>query len=311
MFKKIKDYKILILKDNDFNIRELNIYRIFMVAIFLSVFFLCFIFISIYSTDIKKIISFSEIRRHQQNNSILEQKIIQQNNQIDVLLNAINSIKNRDENLRELLRLPPIDDDIRKLGVGGSVDSIKDLNDLNYLLPNQFDLDILPKNINFIERSINLEKLSYQEIESEIDENLTYFLHYPAIYPVSAGKKSRTSRYGYRNDPFTKKRRFHDGDDFSCKIGVPVIATANGTVKVSKRYGSFGNYIEIDHGNGYVTAYGHLSKRLVKKGDKVVRGEEIGAVGNTGRSTAPHLHYEVQYNKKHVNPNKFYFEVKT
>ena len=255
--------------------------------------------------------SFSEIRRHQQNNSILEQKIIQQNNQIDALLNAVNSIKNRDENLRELLRLPSIDDDIRKLGVGGSIDSIKDLNDLNYLLPSQFDLDILPKNIEFIERSINLEELSYQEIENEVNEKLDYFLHYPAIYPVLAGKKSRTSRYGYRNDPFTKKRRFHEGDDFSCKIGVPVIATANGIVKISKRYGSFGNYIEIDHGNGYVTAYGHLSKRIVKKGDRVLRGQEIGAVGNTGRSTAPHLHYEVQYKKKHVNPNKFYFEVKT
>ena len=311
MLKKIKDYKILILKDNDFNIRELNIYKIFTLTISLLIFFLFFIVISIYSTDIKKIMSFSEIRRHQQNNSILEQKIIQQNNQIDALLNAVNSIKNRDENLRELLRLPSIDDDIRKLGVGGSIDSIKDLNDLNYLLPSQFDLDILPKNIEFIERSINLEELSYQEIENEVNEKLDYFLHYPAIYPVLAGKKSRTSRYGYRNDPFTKKRRFHEGDDFSCKIGVPVIATANGIVKISKRYGSFGNYIEIDHGNGYVTAYGHLSKRIVKKGDRVLRGQEIGAVGNTGRSTAPHLHYEVQYKKKHVNPNKFYFEVKT
>tara|TARA_Y100001970_G_scaffold134911_2_gene166054 strand:+ start:52350 stop:53285 length:936 start_codon:yes stop_codon:yes gene_type:complete len=311
MFKKIRDYKIIILKDNDFNIRELNIYKIFGLFVFLLVFFFSFIIISIYSTDIKKIISFSEIRRHQQNNSILEQKIIQQNNQIDILLNAVNSIKNRDENLRELLRLPSIDDDIRELGVGGGIDSIKDLNDLNYLLPNQFDLDILLKNIDFIERSINLENLSYEEIENKINENLDYFLHYPAIYPVSVGKKSLTSRYGYRSDPFTKKRRFHEGDDFSCKIGVPVIATANGVVKISKRYGSFGNYIEIDHGNGYVTAYGHLSKRIVKKGDKVVRGQEIGAVGNTGRSTAPHLHYEVQYNKKHVNPNKFYFEIET
>ena len=120
-----------------------------------------------------------------------------------------------------------------------------------------------------------------------------------------------SSRYGYRIDPFTKKRRFHEGDDFSCKVGSPVVATADGVVKVSKRYGSFGNYIEIDHGNGYVTAFAHLSKRLVKKGDKINRGEQIGTVGNTGRSTAPHLHYEVQYNKKHVNPNEFYFDIQT
>ena len=118
-----------------------------------------------------------------------------------------------------------------------------------------------------------------------------------------------SSRYGYRKDPFTKKRRFHEGDDFSCKIGVPVIATANGVVKVSKRYGSFGNYIEIDHGYGFVTVYGHLSKRLVKRGEKVQRGQVIGNLGNTGRSTAPHLHYEVIYKKKHKNPNKYYYNL--
>ena len=311
MLKKIKKYKLIVLKDNDLNIRELNIYRLFFITIFFSIIFLLFISIAFYSTDIRKLISFSEIRRHQQNNSILEQKIIRQNSQIDILLEEIYSIKNRDENLRELLKLPPIDDDIRKLGVGGGVDSVVRLNDLNYLLPKEFDLDILPKNINFLERSINLEKLSYEEIEYTANENLNYFLHYPATYPVLSGKKNRTSRYGYRIDPFTKKRRFHEGDDFSCEIGTPIIATANGTIKISKRYGSFGNYIEIDHGNGYVTAYGHLSKRFVKKGEKVIRGQEIGTVGNTGRSTAPHLHYEVQYNRKHVNPNKFYFEVKT
>ena len=311
MFKKIKKYKLIVLKDNDLNMRELNIAKLLMTTTFFLITFLLFIFIAFYSTDIRKIISFSEVRRHQQNNSVLEQKIIQQDDQIDILLQEIVSLKNRDENLRKLLKLPPIDDDIRKLGVGGSIDSITKLNDLNYLLPQEFDLDIFPKNLDFVKRSVNLEKLSYHEIEYKVNENLDYFLHYPAIYPVSLGKKTRTSRYGYRTDPFTQKRRFHEGDDFSCKSGVPVFATANGTVKVSKRYGSFGNYIEVDHGNGYVTAYGHLSKRLIKKGDKVTRGQTIGTVGNTGRSTAPHLHYEVQYNRKHVNPNEFYFEIKT
>ena len=311
MFKNLKKYKLIVLKDGDLNMRELNVIKLFVLIIFTSLMFFSFILVAFYSTDIRNIISFSEIRRHQQNNSILEQKIIQQNNQIDILLNDIISIKNRDENLRELLKLPPIDDDIRKLGIGGESDSTIELNDLNYLLQKKMNLDILPKNIHFVERSINLEKLSYNEIENKVNQNLDYFLHYPAIYPVSLGNKHMSSRYGYRIDPFSKKRRFHEGDDFSCKIGAPVLATANGIVKVSKRYGSFGNYIEIDHGNGYVTAYAHLSKRLVKKGDRVIRGEEIGTVGNTGRSTAPHLHYEVKYNKKHVNPNNFYFEIKT
>ena len=80
-------------------------------------------------------------------------------------------------------------------------------------------------------------------------------------------------------------------------------------MKKSQYWGSFGNYIEIDHGNGYLTAYGHLSTRKVKAGDKVFRGQKIGEVGNTGRSTAPHLHYEVQYLKKAIDPTPFYFDI--
>ena len=87
------------------------------------------------------------------------------------------------------------------------------------------------------------------------------------------------------------------------------MSTADGIVKTSKFYGSFGNYIEIDHGNGYVTVYGHLHKRIVKKGQKVERGQLIGQVGNTGRSTAPHLHYEVKYKNKTLNPSDFYFDI--
>ena len=114
-----------------------------------------------------------------------------------------------------------------------------------------------------------------------------------------------SSNFGYRRDPFSRKFKFHDGHDFSTSVGSDVYSTANGRVKKSKYWGSFGNYIEIDHGNGYITAYGHLSKRDVKRGEKVLRGQKIGEVGNTGRSTAPHLHYEVQVNKVERDPEKF------
>ena len=311
MLNKLRKYKVIVLKNNNTDITELNIPKIFIFScLFISI-FITLMSIAFYSTDLGNVLSLSEIRKHKQNNSILEQKIKEQDEEIKLLLDNIISIKNRDENLRELLKLPSINDDIRELGVGGGTDSIKNLNDLNYLLPSEFDLNLISNYIDFVERSIKLEILSYNEIEQKVNNELDYFLHYPAIYPVLEGKKSLSSRYGYRKDPFTKKRRFHEGDDFSCRIGVPVIATANGTVKASKRYGSFGNYIEIDHGNGYTTIYAHLSKRLVKKGDIVNRGDKIGNLGNTGRSTAPHLHYEVLFNKKHVNPNKFYFDINT
>ena len=127
----------------------------------------------------------------------------------------------------------------------------------------------------------------------------------PAIYPVLNGQLHLSSNFGYRRDPFSRKYKFHDGHDFSAPIGTNVYSTANGRVKKSKYWGSFGNYIEVDHGNGYVTVYGHLASRNVIKGEKVYRGQKIGEVGNTGRSTAPHLHYEVTHNGKQKNPWRF------
>ena len=199
-----------------------------------------------------------------------------------------------------------IDKDIRKLGVGGNESKDK-YNEVNYLIPGNFNLDAINNDIEYLMRSINLEKLSFSTIKKNIISNKDKILKYPAIYPVEVSDRKFSSRYGYRIDPFSKKKKFHDGDDFSTKIGVDVFATADGIVQTSRYNGSFGNYIEIDHGNGYITAYGHLSKRAVKKGQKIDRGDFIGKVGNTGKSTAPHLHYEIRLNDKHVNPNKYYF----
>jgi murein DD-endopeptidase MepM/ murein hydrolase activator NlpD len=134
-------------------------------------------------------------------------------------------------------------------------------------------------------------------------------MHYPSIHPTSLDNSKFSSGFGYRYDPFTKNRKIHEGHDFSAKVGTEVCATANGVVKSSRFFGSFGNYIEIDHGNGYTTTYGHLSKRLVRKGQSIQRGDIIGKVGNTGRSTAPHLHYEIKYNNKKIDPSSFYFDL--
>ena len=115
--------------------------------------------------------------------------------------------------------------------------------------------------------------------------------------------------HDHDQDQFTTNKSAHYGVDFGSNVRAKVYSTAPGTVKVSGWKGRYGRYVEIDHGNGYITAYAHLSTRNVKVGDKVFRGQKIGEVGNTGRSTAPHLHYEVQYQKKAVDPTPFYFEI--
>ena len=114
-----------------------------------------------------------------------------------------------------------------------------------------------------------------------------------------------TSTFGPRKDPLNKKRGFHEGIDFRGKTGDKIYATADGVVRKATRNGSYGNYVEIDHKNGYRTSFAHLKKYVVANGDTIKRGQLIGYVGNTGRSTGPHLHYEVLYKGKPVDPMKF------
>jgi murein DD-endopeptidase MepM/ murein hydrolase activator NlpD len=111
-----------------------------------------------------------------------------------------------------------------------------------------------------------------------------------------------SSSYGRRRDPFTGKSRFHHGIDYSVPLGTPVRATAAGVVASMKNEAGLGKVVKIDHGNGVVTVYAHLSAWTVKSGQRVERGDVIARSGNTGRSTAPHLHYEVRVSGRHVNP---------
>ena len=116
------------------------------------------------------------------------------------------------------------------------------------------------------------------------------------------------SGFGYRTDPFTKARKMHEGMDFTAKTGTPIYATGDGVVKsADNSLSGYGNHIEINHGFGYLTLYAHLSKYKVRPGQRVKRGDIIGYVGSTGRSQAPHLHYEVHKDGKVVNPINFYY----
>ena len=132
--------------------------------------------------------------------------------------------------------------------------------------------------------------------------------HLPAIQPVSnKDLKHTASGYGWRVDPIYNTRKFHEGMDFSAAIGTPVYATGNAVVKETGWQQGYGNTIVLDHGYGYITRYAHLSQIMVSKGQQVVRGENIGKVGNTGKSTGPHLHYEVIYKGQVQNPVNYYF----
>ena len=131
----------------------------------------------------------------------------------------------------------------------------------------------------------------------------------PAIQPVAnKDLKRMASGYGYRIHPIYKTRKMHYGMDFSAKTGTEIYSTGDGVVsKVKRSKRGYGNYVKINHGFGYETLYAHMSKYIVKKGQKIKRGEVIGYVGNSGISTAPHLHYEVRKDNKKINPVNFYY----
>ena len=131
----------------------------------------------------------------------------------------------------------------------------------------------------------------------------------PAIQPVSNEDLTRmASGYGYRSDPFTKIRKFHYGMDFTAPRGTPVYASGDGVVERADNQSSgYGNHIRIEHGYGYVSLYAHLYKYNVRRNQRVKRGDLIGFVGSTGRSEAPHLHYEVFKDGERINPINFYY----
>ncbi len=216
----------------------------------------------------------------------------------------INEIEQKDDAVRTYAGMPVIDKDIRKLGIGGHNEKKSKFYD-NLAPAINKELTSLEIDVEKLSRKINLELISYGDIYDKVTDNIHRINKIPSIRPVEGGYLNST--FGYRIDPIDKIKRFHQGQDITVKTGTPIYAPADGTVKRAYYVGGFGNHIKIDHGSGYTTLFAHLSKIKVKHGDQVKRGDIIGYTGNTGRSTAPHLHYEIHYNGEPQNPLDYFF----
>jgi murein DD-endopeptidase MepM/ murein hydrolase activator NlpD len=219
--------------------------------------------------------------------------------------NVLTGIQKRDNNIyRTYFEANPIPEEQRKAGFGG-VNRYKTLEGFN----NSEMIIDATKNLDILSKQLYVQSKSLDEIIELAKDKEKLLASIPAIQPISKQDLTRmASGFGWRLDPFTKARKRHKGMDFTSPKGTPVYATGNGKViRADKRATGYGKHIRIDHGFGYVTLYAHLSKFNVKKGQKVKRGDLIGYVGSTGRSQAPHLHYEVRYNKRQVNPINFYY----
>jgi murein DD-endopeptidase MepM/ murein hydrolase activator NlpD len=215
------------------------------------------------------------------------------------------NIEDRDNNIYRLyFEANPIPDEQRKAGFGG-VNRYKSLEGFN----NSEMISATTKRMDIIQKQMVVQSKSLDEITKLAAEKEKLLAAIPAIQPISNEDVTRmASGYGWRSDPFTKARKMHFGMDFTAPKGTPVYATGDGTVtRADSNSAGYGNHIRINHGFGYVSLYGHLSKYNVTAGRRVKRGDLIGFVGSTGRSEAPHLHYEIFKDDERINPINFYY----
>lgn len=242
-------------------------------------------------------------------NQVQEQDYLiqQMDKEIGVLREAVASIENRDDNIyRIVLGAEPIGMSVRDAGVGGT-DRYAYIEDMG--LPLEDKVVDLFSQVDKLKRKVYIEMKSMDEIEQLAANKEKLYAAIPAIQPVSNEQLlALASGFGMRIHPVYKVKKMHTGIDFAAPIGTPIYATADGTIaEVSVRFSGYGKMVEIDHGFGYRTRYAHMHDFVVRQGQRVKRGELIGYVGDTGLSTAPHLHYEVLMNGTQINPVHYFF----
>ncbi len=235
-------------------------------------------------------------------NKILKQRLKDFADSYYELNNQVEKIVGKSNELRIAANLPEISEEERELGTGGG-DFFNLFNIKNINTAGNIDVNELSDFIDNIKLKVEFEKENYSEITKKIKLNENLFASIPAIKP-SEGVLS-TEGFGQRLHPILKINRMHEGIDIITSVGTPVKAPGNGKVSFVGRKGGYGLCIEIDHGFGYKTIYGHLSKAKVKDGQKIKRGDLIAETGNTGLSTGPHLHYEIVHNGIKQDPINF------
>jgi murein DD-endopeptidase MepM/ murein hydrolase activator NlpD len=256
-----------------------------------------FIFLQFFETPVTK-----QLKR--ENEQLLSQYNLM-NKDIEKISAALEDIQMRDDNIyRVIFEANPIPSSVRMAGFGGTnrYTKLESMDNSELIISVAKKLDVLSK-------QVYVQSKSYDEVIKMALGKEKMLASIPSVMPVSNRDLKRTaSGWGMRMHPIYRIPRFHYGMDFTAPVGTDVFVTGNGIVKEVGRNAGYGNTIVVDHGYGYETLYGHLSRLNVKVGQSVNRGDVIGFVGSSGASTAPHLHYEVMKNGQKVNPQNYYFQ---
>lgn len=214
----------------------------------------------------------------------------------------LDSITSKNNSLRVAVNLSPLSKDEMQVGIGGgsfdnSIDFLSGKSDIK-----------LNEAVSFVDevtRKLSFEKAQFEKIKNQLQNNQKLAICLPAIKPCGG---DLSDRFGMRMHPILHRLRMHKGIDIVTNIGTPVHVTGNGKVKFTGYNGGYGLSVIVNHGYGYRTIYAHLSKVKVKRGAKLLRGDIVGLTGNSGLSTGPHLHYEVEHNGVKLNPEHFFFK---
>ncbi len=219
---------------------------------------------------------------------------------ITQLRQTLGVLAKSDNQIRVATDLPLVDEQTRQMGIGGP-----DLETANPVksVREKYGVEDLRGDIDALILQAQFQQQSFDDILSKVEKDHEVWNHTPSIIPIET--YVITSEFGLRRHPLTGRIQPHKGVDFSASIGTPIYSSADGVVVFNGRKSGFGLVVIIDHGYGYKTAYAHSSLILVEEGQKVKRGDMIARVGNTGRSTGPHLHYEVWVNGEEDNPMKY------
>ena len=255
------------------------------------------IFFQFFDSPKEKILN-REIKQLSTQYEVIQEKL----NQVEIVLD---NIQQRDDNIyRVIFEADPIPKSIRKAGYGG-INRYEELTGYK----NTELVTRTTKKLDQITKQLYIQSKSFDDIIELAENKKEMLASIPAIQPVSNKDLRRmASGFGDRIHPIYKTKKFHAGMDFSAKTGTPIYATGDGSVsKVRKSRRGYGNHVIIDHGYGYKTLYAHMQRYIVKKRQKVKRGDIIGFIGSTGTSVAPHLHYEVHKNGRKINPVNFYY----
>ncbi len=246
-----------------------------------------------------------------------ERELREENNQLraqyDVLERRINAsmkvmdhIRTRDDNFyRVMMQMDPLSVSRRYAGF----DYEKNYAAMRKMTDNDLISEIMSK-ADLLDRQIYSQSQSFDLLRHTASEQRRKMEHVPGILPVQAEEYSISAGFGMRRDPVSGLRKLHEGIDFAVPAGTPILATADGVVNVAERKGGYGMCVDITHGYNYTTRYAHLSEITVEQGQNVKRGDLIGRAGSTGRSSTPHLHYEVIFKGEPENPvNYFYLDL--